>query len=123
MKRSIATELASIRKGLDALRAEMRAVAEASPPRDGAAKRQQAARMMGVSVSKLDALVRENKVRTADDAHLIPMAEIRRYCAPKVKRERKPAVGHRARMKHVDAQSDDAIAAAKETIRSRTRSM
>jgi hypothetical protein len=115
VKATIAEQIAELRgmlkKVLDA---------QAAPPVQ-ALKRAQAAQAMSVSVSKLDALVRTGKVRTAEDSHLIPMAEIRRYCAPKVKRERRPAVGHRARMKAADGQSDDAIAAARELITSKAR--
>lgn len=103
----LARELRSIRKGLDRLREEMRAQSTAAP-RDGAVKRAVAAKLMGVGLTKLAALVKVGTVATAQDTHLIPMAEVRRYCAPKPKRERRPAVGHRARMKHVDGQSDEA---------------
>lgn len=73
-----------------------------------AVKRSVAAKMLGIGVTKLDALVREGKLKTAEDSHLIPVAELRRYAAPKSPRKRKPAVGHRARAKHIEAQSDEA---------------
>lgn len=98
-------ELRALRKGLDRMREELRA--QATPVQ--ALKRAEAAKAMGVSVGKLDGLIRDGKVRTTDDAHLIPMAEVRRYCAPKTKRKRRPAIGHRARRKlNIDTQSDEA---------------
>lgn len=114
----VARELRSIRKGLDKLREEMRAQ-NAAPTRDGAVKRAVAAKMMGVGLTKLDALIRAGRVATAQDSHLIPLAEVRRFCAPKPKRERKPAVGHRARMKHVDGTSDEAWDSATRRLRSK----
>lgn len=101
---TLAREQRSLRKGLDRMREELRA--QAVPAH--ALKRAEAAKAMGVSISKLDALVRVGKVRTADDVHLIPMSEVRRYTAPKQRRQRRPAVGHRARQRRVDTQSDEA---------------
>jgi hypothetical protein len=97
---------------LRAVRAELKRLAEreaGSAP--VAVKRSVAAKMLGVGLTKLDALVREGKLKTAEDSHLIPVVELRRYAAPKTPRKRKPAVGHRARMKHVDGTSDEAWAA------------
>lgn len=120
MKSSAASELRSIRKGLDKLRAEVRAALAAqapAPPPNGAVKRAVAAKMMGIGSTKLDLLIKAGKVATAEDKTLVPIAEVKRYCAPKPKRERRPAVGHRARMKHVDGQSDEAIDAARTAMR------
>lgn len=105
---AITRELRRLNKALDLQRAELRAVVEQLPPRDGAVKRVVAARLCGISPSKLDALVRAGKIRTTEDSHLVPMSEVRRFTAPKQKRQRKPAIGHRARMKHVDAQGEEA---------------
>jgi hypothetical protein len=90
------------------VREELRAALSETRTERHALKRADAAKAMGISVSKLDSLVRTGKVRTAEDSHLIPVAEVKRYCAPKTRRKRKPAIGHRARMKHIDAQSDEA---------------
>lgn len=108
-----------IMKALDKLRAEVRSALAAVQPAVGAVKRSVAARLMGVSSSKLDTLIKLGKVRTADDRTLVPIAEVKRYTAPKAKRQRRPSVGHRARMKHVDGQSDEALADATKAIRER----
>lgn len=105
---AIAREVRALRKSLDKMREEYRAVVEQLPPRDGAVKRAVAAKLCGISVSKLDALIRDGKIRTTEDSRLVPMSEVRRFTAPKQKRQRKPAIGHRARMKNLDAQSDEA---------------
>lgn len=106
------SESAAILAAIAQLREELRTLA----PQPVAVKRADAARLMGISVTKLDALIRTKKIRTAEDSHLVPMAEIRRYCAPKAPRQRKPAVGHRAR-RSVDGQSDEAIAEMKRALR------
>lgn len=87
-------------------------------PRE-ALRRREAARAMGVSLSKLEKLIKRGKVRTSDDAHLVPMSEVRRYCAPKTKRARKPSVGHRVRNRHVDGQSDEAVAELRQRLRAK----
>lgn len=88
-----------------------------SAPRE-ALKRRDAAAAMGISLSKLEKLIARGKVRTASgDHHLVPMSEVRRYCAPKASRERSPAVGHRARLRNVDGQSDEAIDEMKRALR------
>jgi hypothetical protein len=51
--------------------------------RDGAVKRRLAAKMMGIGLSKLEALIRDGEIRTAVDRHLVPLSEVRRYCSPK----------------------------------------
>lgn len=106
--------------------AELRAMlaqllnAQATPQ---AVKRSEAARLMGVRPRKLEALIASGKVATAaEDVRLVPMAEIRRYCAPKVARQRKPSVGVRAsRRPAVDTQSEEAIAELKARLRSKGR--
>lgn len=84
-----------------------------------ALKRAEAAKAMSMSRRKLEQLIAAGKIRTADDAHLVPMSEVRRYCAPKLKRKRAPAIGHRARAKHVDGQGEEAIAEMKRAVRAR----
>lgn len=119
---STAAELRSLRKGLDRLRAEVRALLEArvEASRDGSVKRAVAAEIIGIGVTKLDGLIRARKLATCEDVTLIPLAEIRRYCAPKPKRQRRPAIGVRAMRRH-DGQSDEAIAAARLTVREKAR--
>jgi hypothetical protein len=114
MSDPIITALARIEQRLEQL---------ATTPAPVAVKRAVAAKMMGIGVTKLDALVREGKVRHAEeDAHLIPVAEVKRYCAPKTKRQRRPSVGVRAlRLKHNDAQSDEAIEEARRLVRAKAR--
>jgi len=84
-----------------------------------AVKRREAARLMGISIRKLELLLVGGKVRTTEDPRLVPMAEVKRYCAPKAKRKRRPAVGYRARLKNVDGQGDEAIEQARRAMRSR----
>lgn len=116
----MARELRSLRKGLDKLREEVRAVLAEAAPRDGAVKRAVAAKLMGVSVGKLDTLVKKGKVATTEDTHLVPMAEVRRYCAPRPKRRHKPAIGHRARSrKRLAGQTDEAFDSARQMLRNR----
>ena len=86
-------------------------------PSPVAVKRTQAAKLMGVSLRKLGALISAKKIRTTEDPHLVPMSEVRRYCAPKSPRQRKPSVGHRARIRHDDGQSDEAIAEMRRRLR------
>jgi hypothetical protein len=86
---STAAELRSIRKGLDKLRAEVRALLQAQAPASGAVKRTIAAKLMGIGRTKLDNLIASGDVRTAVDTRLVPMSEVRRYTAPKLPR-RKP---------------------------------
>ena len=89
----------------------------ATTPAPVAVKRSVAAKMMGVSLPKLVRLIAAGKVKTADDEHLIPVAEVRRYCAPKASRQRKAALGYRARQKHVDGQSEEAITEMRRRLR------
>jgi hypothetical protein len=111
MSDAIAAALARIEARLDRL---------ATTPAPVAVKRAVAAKMMGIGVTKLDALVREGKIRTAEDSHLVPVAEVKRYCAPKAPRTRRPAVGHRARRKlNVDTQSDEAWDEASRRLRAK----
>lgn len=92
---------------------------ESIPAQSAALKRADAAKAMGISRRKLEQLIAAGKVRTAEDAHLVPVAEVKRYCAPKMPKQRRPAVGHRARMKHVDGQSDEAWELATKALRER----
>ncbi len=114
-----AAELRSIRKGLDKLRAEVRALLEVrgETAQFGAVKRSVAAKMMGIGTTKLDELIAAGKVSTAEDERLVPLSEVRRYCAPKAKRQRRPSVGLRAMRKHVDTQGDEAIAEMKRALK------
>lgn len=87
-----------------------------------AVKRTVAARLLGIGVTKLDALVRDGKLATAEDVRLIPMREIERYCAPRPKRQRAPSVGVRAsRRQAVDTQSDEAIEEYRRSLRKAAR--
>lgn len=105
---------------LEAVRRLEKRIEALAAPQPVAVKRAVAAQLCGIGVSKLDALIRAGKIRTAEDSHLVPMSEVRRYCAPKQKRERKPAVGHRARQKkHLDAQSDEAWDSVTQRVRGR----
>lgn len=88
-------------------------------PEPKAVKRREAARLMGIGVTKLDQLIAAKKVHTTEDARLVPMSEVRRYCEPKTPRQRKPSVGHRVRNKHIDQQSDEAIADMKRALRAK----
>ncbi len=103
------TILAEIRK----LNAKVDAIGTAAPV---AVKRREAARLMGVSLPKLEKLIAKGAVKTTEDVHLVPMAEVRRYCAPKSPRKRKPSVGYR-RSKHVEGQGEEAIAEMKRALR------
>lgn len=109
---------AEILSMLEAIRRDLAKLSEQTA-QPVAVRRAVAAKMMGVSRRKLEQLISGGRVRTAQDAHLVPMAEIKRYCAPKVKRERRPAVGHRARQRYVDGQSDEALDLATRAIRTK----
>lgn len=82
-----------------------------------ALKRTAAAKAMGISTGKLDGLIASGKVRTAEDPRLVPMSEVKRYCAPKTPRQRRRLGGHRVR-RTVDGQSDEAWAEMKRKLRS-----
>ncbi len=79
----ILAELRALRNGIARLRKDFEANATATTGRDGAVKRRAAAKMMGVSLTKLEALIRDGEIRTAVDRHLVPLSEVRRYCSPK----------------------------------------
>lgn len=69
-------------------RAMLRQLLEAQAANSAhAVRRAEAAKLMGVSRTKLEALIRDGKVRTAVDVHLVPMSEVRRYCAPRQPRK------------------------------------
>jgi len=100
-----------------AIRADIAALREQQRTERHALKRAAAAVAMGISRRKLEKLIATGKVRTASDEHLVPLSEVRRYCAPKTPRQRKPAVGYRARMRNVDSQSDEAFELATKALR------
>jgi hypothetical protein len=83
MSKAILAELKALRRGIARLRKDFEANATASVGMNGAVKRRAAAKMMGVGLTKLESLIRAGEVRTAVDRHLIPLSEVRRYCAPK----------------------------------------
>jgi hypothetical protein len=74
-----------------------------------------------MSGDKLDGLIHAGKVKTTEDGRRIPMSEVRRLNAPKVKRERRPAVGYRQRQRNVDGQSDEAWEQGTRAIRAGAR--
>lgn len=93
---------------------------ESIPTQAAALKRADAAKAMGISRRKLEQLIAAGKVRTAEDPHLVPIAEVKRYCTPKMPKQRKPSVGHRVRTREaLDSQSDDAWAEMRRNLRSR----
>jgi hypothetical protein len=104
MSAALAKELRALRRELAKLRRDVEARDAAVAGRDGAVKRRVAAKMMGVGLTKLEALIRDGEVRTAVDRHLIPLAEVRRYCSPKTPRrapkryDRVPDAGDEARL-------------------------
>lgn len=104
-------ELRRIHERLDALTRP----AEVSPV---AVKRKDAARLLGISLRKLELLIVAGRLRTAEDVRLIPMAEVKRYCAPKAKRQRRRLGGHRVRRSN-DGQSDEALDALKARLRAK----
>lgn len=108
-----AATLDSIAAVLERITARLDAREAAQPV---ALKRSAAAKAMGVSSRKLEQLIVAGKVATAEDVRLVPMSEIRRYCAPKTKRQRRRLGGHRLR-RTVDGQSDEAIAEMKRSLR------
>lgn len=87
-----------------------------STPAPVAVKRSVAAKMMGISTRKLEQLITAGKVRTTEDTRLVPVAEVKRYCAPKAPRQRRRLGGHRVR-RTTDGQSDEAIEAARRAMR------
>lgn len=107
MTDDLAPILARIEAKLDAL---------GSAPAPVALKRSAAAKAMGISVRKLEQLIIAGKVSTAEDVRLVPMSEVKRYCAPKAKRQRRRLGGHRLR-RTVDGQSDEAIADMKRALK------
>lgn len=102
----IMRELRALRAYLEELRTERHAL-----------KRAEAARAMGISRRKLEKLIAAGKVRTAEDPHLVPVAEVKRYCAPKTPRGRNRA-GRRPALV-IDETSPEAVAAMKRELRRR----
>jgi len=80
--KTLATLLAEVR----ALHAKVDAALARQATSEGAMRRRDAAKAMGLSLTKLEGLIRSGKVKTAVDVHLIPLSEVRRYCAPKTPR-------------------------------------
>lgn len=110
------TDAEIILSELRALRSQLGKLSGAEPH---ALKRTEAARAIGISRRKLDQLIDDGKIKTADDVHLVPMVEVRRYCTPKAPRQRKPAVGQRARRAPVEAQSDMALSDLRQRLRAK----
>lgn len=96
MKRDpVARELRSLRKWVERL-------ASSTKAHDAlAVKRSVAAKMMGIGTTKLDALIRSGELATAQDRTLVPLSEVRRYCAPKEPHR------HKRRRSPVRLNSDD----------------
>jgi hypothetical protein len=87
-----------------------------SAPEAQAVKRSVAAKLMGIGGTKLDELIAAGKVRTAVDVKLVPMSEVKRYCAPKAPRGR--ASGRKPSLV-IDETSAEAVAAMKRDLRRR----
>lgn len=117
---SITAEQQRHREAIDALRAALvEPFADLKPY--GALNRKAAASAMSMSVSKLDHLIRTGKIRPGADPHLVPVSEVKRYCAPRAPRVRRPVIGHRARRVNVDGQSDEAWAEMKRRLREKAK--
>lgn len=82
--------------------AELRKLTGRTAP-ESAVTRREAARRMGISLSKLNALIRTAEVQVCRDRHLVPVSEVERYtrAADEVTMEQEAptalSIGHRRR--------------------------